>query len=316
MTTPAAAAVPASALPSADLRGIFAAAVTPLTPDLAPDLGALPGLLDFLAGRGCHGALLLGTTGEGPAFSVDERLAVLCAGLQQRASALPGFRLLAGTGCANLPDTIALTRAAFDHGADGVVVLPPFYFKGVSPGGLVEYFTDLIRAAVPASGRLLVYHIPQVSGVAIPAAAVARLRERFPRQLFGMKDSQDELAHTLSILEQFPGWGLFVGSDSLITDGLAGGAFGSITALANVTSRLDRAVWDAHATGTAAPEAQARLVRARQAIKGLNGPAALKTALADLFGFPLWGVRPPLEPLTAEQRTRLIAALSELLQGF
>lgn len=302
---------PATAQP----RGVFAAAVTPLTSALAPDLDALPALIDFLAGRGCHGALLLGTTGEGPAFSVAERIEVLRAGLRHRDGALPGFQVLAGTGCASLPDTIALTKAAFDLGADGVVVLPAFYFKGVGVDGLVHYFDELVRAAVPPEGALLVYHIPQVSGVGIPAGAIARLRERFPRQVFGMKDSQDEWAHTQSVLAQFPGFGVFLGSDSLISQGLAAGAAGSITALANVLSPLDREVWDAHQAGRAAPEAQARLARGRAAVKGLNAPAALKSVLADLFGFPLWGVRPPLEPLGAEQRQRLSAALADLLAG-
>jgi 4-hydroxy-tetrahydrodipicolinate synthase len=306
--------------PDSDLCGIFAAAVTPLTPDLAPDLDALLQLLDFFARRGCHGALLLGTTGEGPAFSLDERVAILRAGLQHRAAALPGFKLLAGTGCANLPDTITLTRAAFDLGADAALALPPFYFKGVSPAGLVDYFDRLVRAAVPAGGRLLVYHIPQVSGVAIPAAALVELRQRFPGQLFGMKDSQDEWAHSLSILQQFPGFGLFLGSDSLLADGFAAGAVGAITALANVTSPLDRAVWDAHlangAAQSAGAAAQERLLRARQAVTGLPGPAALKSALADLFGFPFWPVRPPLQPLTPDQRTRLASALSALVEGY
>ena len=126
-----------------------------MTLTLAPDLDALPGLLDFLAGRGCHGALLLGTTGEGPAFSVAERIEVLRAGLRHRDGALPGFQVLAGTGCASLPDTIALTKAAFDLGVDGVVVLPAFYFKGVGADGLVHYFDELVRAAVPPEGALL-----------------------------------------------------------------------------------------------------------------------------------------------------------------
>jgi 4-hydroxy-tetrahydrodipicolinate synthase len=264
--------------------------------------------------------LLLGTTGEGPAFSVDERLAVLRAGLQHRAAALPGFHLLAGTGCASLSDTITLTKAAFDLGADAALALPAFYFKSVSPAGLVDYFDRLVRAAVPAGGRLLVYHIPQVSGVAIPAEALAELRRRFPRQFFGMKDSQDEWAHSRSILQQFPGFGLFLGSDSLLAEGFALGAVGAITALANVTSPLDRAVWDAHlANGAAQPSgaaAQERLLRARQAVKGHPGPSALKSAMADLFGFPLWPVRPPLEPLTPDQRTRLAALLSALLEGY
>jgi 4-hydroxy-tetrahydrodipicolinate synthase len=298
---------------TAVLEGVFAAAVTPLDASGAPDLAALPKLIGFLAGRGCHGVLLLGTTGEGPSFSVRERIEVVREGLRYRAQAWPKLQILAGTGCANLADTIALTRAAFDLGADAVVTLPPFYYKDVSPEGIASYFEQVVRSAVPAGGRLLAYHIPQVSGVGIPAASLHTLRQQFPSQVWGMKDSQDNLAHTLETIDQFPGLHVFSGSDSTLAEALAGGASGSITALANVTSLLNRAVWDAHQKGSAAPEAQQALVRARQVVKGLSGPAAMKAALADLFGFPDWPVRAPLERLPSETRSRFSAALAELL---
>lgn len=302
-----------SSSPVRDLNGAFAAVVTPIDAGSQPDLAALPALLDFLVKRGCHGVLVLGTTGEGPAFSVREREAVIREAARHRAAAHPDLKLLAGTGAASLADAIELTRLAFDLGVDGAVVLPGFYFKGVSPAGISTYFEQIVRSAVPSDGRLLVYHIPQTSGVGIPAESIASLRQRFPRQVWGMKDSQDDLPHTLAMLAQFPGFGVFVGSDSIMAEGLAAGSVGAITALANVTAPLNRAVWDAHQAGRTAPEAQARLVRARQAVKGLNGPAAMKCALADLFGFPLWGVRPPLELLAPEARRKLCAELEALL---
>lgn len=297
-----------------DLPGVYAAAVTPLTPQLQPDLEAVPALLDFLAERGCHGALLLGTTGEGPSFAVEERTAIIRAAVRHRDAARPDLRLLAGTGCADLTDTVALTRAAFDLGVDAVLTLPPFYFKGVSPAGLTAYFEQVIEAAVPAEGRLLVYHIPQVSGVAIPAETLTPLRARFPRQLWGMKDSQDQLPHTQAVLRDFPGFGVFAGSDSIMSESLAGGGVGAITALANITSPLNRQVWDAHQQGTTAPEAQARLNRARKIVAGLSGPAVQKFALAELFGFPHWPVRPPLEDIAPEVKERLRTELRELLE--
>src|SRR5258706_8645897 len=306
--------MPAQIAPhSTDLRGIYAAAATPLESSGQPDLSALPALLEHLASRGCHGALLLGTTGEGPSFSVAERKAVIREGIAYRDAARRPFKILAGTGCASLSDTIELTRAAFDLGVDGVVTLPAFFYKGVDPAGLAAYFEQVVRAAVPADGRLLVYHIPQVSGVAIPGQTVAALRERLPAQLYGMKDSQDDRTHLLDTIEQFPGFQVFAGSDSLLAESLAAGGAGGITALANITSPLNRAIWDAHEAGGAAPEAQAALVQARTAILGLNGPAAAKAALADLFGLPYWPVRPPLQPLSPEQRRTFSEALAALL---
>ena len=120
-----------------ELAGVYAAAPTPLTADLDPDLAAVGPLLSHLEDIGCHGALVLGTTGEGPGFSVAERARIIEAAALWRGDH-PGFRLLAGTGCAAIPDATALTRAALAAGCDAVVLLPPFYFKAVSAAGLAE----------------------------------------------------------------------------------------------------------------------------------------------------------------------------------
>src|SRR6185436_16550283 len=133
-----------------------------------------------------------------------------------------------------------------------------------------EFFETVARAAVPEDGMMLAYHIPQVAGVGVPDASIAQLRERGVKQVMGMKDSQDDLAHTLTTTRAFPGFAVFAGSDSILTEALAGGAAGSITALANVTSSLNRLVWEAHqrgeADGASAIDAQAKLTRARQVV--------------------------------------------------
>lgn len=297
------------------LHGVFSAAVTPLDARHRPDPAALPNLLSHLARRGCHGALLFGTTGEGPSFSVVERLDFLREAMRYRQSALPDFKILVGTGFPSLDDTITMTRQAFELGADAVLTLPPYYFKGVSAEGLAAFFETVARAAVPEDGVMLAYHIPQVAGVGVPDASIARLRERGVKQIVGMKDSQDDLDHTLTTTRAFPGFAVFAGSDSILTEALAGGAAGCITALANVTSPLNRVVWEAHQRGQTAPDAQAKLTRARQIVKGFNGPAAMKAALAERFGFPHWAVRPPLESLTPAQARQLGEELADIVQA-
>ncbi len=106
------------------LAGVYAAAVTPLKPDLSPDLDGIASLIQFFAQRGCHGVLLMGTTGEGPSFSLAERMQIFEAAASARQD-FSGFRLLAGTGTPSLEDTIYLTKSAFALGFEGVVVLPP-----------------------------------------------------------------------------------------------------------------------------------------------------------------------------------------------
>ena len=126
------------------LSGVYAAALTPLKSDSTPDSDHLPAFLAFLADRGCHGALIFGTTGEGPSFSPKERRVVFKAALKVRET-YPDFRLLAGTGTPSLGETITLTKKAFDLGYDGVVVLPPYYFRTASDEGLYNWFEQVIR---------------------------------------------------------------------------------------------------------------------------------------------------------------------------
>ncbi|HQX01611.1 MAG TPA: dihydrodipicolinate synthase family protein, partial [Anaerolineales bacterium] len=130
------------------LAGVYAAAVTPLKLDSTLDLEAVPVLLRFLASRGCHGALLFGTTGEGPSFSPKERETFMRSVRVYRQQ-LPGFKLLAGTGTPSLSETIDLTKLAFDLGYNGVVVLPPYYFRKATDEGLFTWFSELIKKAVP-----------------------------------------------------------------------------------------------------------------------------------------------------------------------
>ncbi len=277
------------------LAGVYAAALTPLTPWDAPDVEAIPRLLHFLARRGCHGALILGTTGEGPSFSPAERAAIFRAAAQVRA-AVPEFRLLAGTGTPSWTETAELTRSAFELGFDGAVVLPPYYFRAATEDGLFAWFHRLIEAAVPAGKYLLAYHIPQVSGVGVPPGLLERLKESFPQRFAGLKDSSGDPEHARALGKRF-GSGLLVltGNDRLFTHALQQQAGGCITALANLHSPDLRRVWDSFRAGAPDAAAQQRLDAARADLDA-HPPAAayLKRRLHEEHGFPLWPVRPPL----------------------
>lgn len=288
------------------LAGVLAAAVTPLRPDLTPDLDAWPVLLDHLVRLGCHGAVVLGTTGEGPSFSVDERSAILQAAADWRArSGRADFLLVAGTGCANLPETIALTRMAFEAGADATLLLPAFYFKAVSADGVTDYLRHVFDAAVPRDGRVLLYHIPGVSGVPIAFETLAALRDEFPGCCAGIKDSGGDLAHTLALCATFPDLAIFTGTDRDLAAVLPAGASGAISALANVRGDLDRAVFDRVQAGESTGAANASLQAARAVLDRYPPVPALKALLADLHGLPGWPVRPPLVDLPPQERQAL-----------
>jgi 4-hydroxy-tetrahydrodipicolinate synthase len=280
------------------LRGVYCAAVTPLTSDFRVDTQAIPLLLEFLADRGCNGALLLGTTGEGPSFASYERLAILQAALNYRTS-LPGFRILAGTATPSLEETIQLTRTAFELGVDGVVVLPPYYYRKVSDEGLFDWFSQVIRQAVPDGKAFFGYHIPPVTGVPLSIELLGRLKESFPSRFAGLKDSSSdpEQARLLGTVfeEEIM---VFSGNDRLFSLALKHHSAGCITALANLCSPDLARVWNAFQQGQDAIQAQARLEAARRIMENYTPfPPFIKAMLSYSYHFPFWPVRPPLSSL-------------------
>jgi 4-hydroxy-tetrahydrodipicolinate synthase len=290
------------------LKGVFAAAVTPIAADYTIDVEALPRFLSFLAKRGCHGALLLGTTGEGPSLSREERLDIFRASARVREEH-PDFVLLAGTGTPSLEDSVWLTRSAFGLGYDGVVVLPPYFFRKAGDEGLYAWFSELILKAVPSGGALLAYHIPPVSGVAVSIDLLARLKDSFPEHFAGLKDSSSEPEHARKLGERFGSdLTVFNGNDSLFSHALDNHASGCITALANLLSHDLKMIWDAYQQGQFDTNAQAKLNRARAVMDRYQpAPPFLKCILSELGLAPNWQVYPPLVPFDRDGITRAVA---------
>jgi 4-hydroxy-tetrahydrodipicolinate synthase len=280
------------------LAGVYAAALTPITNASTLDLEAVAPYLAFLAARGCHGALLFGTTGEGPSFSATERFAVWQAALKIR-GLYPDFRMLAGTGTPSLTETIDLTRAAFDLGYDGVVVLPPYYFRKATDDGLFRWFSDVIQKAVPADGYLFGYHFPGVAGIGFSLELLARLKDAFPVQFAGIKDSSHDPDFARALGQKFgDDLAVFSGTDSDFTFALENHAAGCITAPANVISPDLRAVYDLFLAGKDTSAVQTRVTEQRHILEKYPPfPPTLKALVHRLHGFPRWPVRPPLVDL-------------------
>ena len=297
------------------LAGVYAAAVTPLReqPDSILDLDSVPLLMQFLASRGCHGIVLFGTTGEGPSFSPAERESLMRAACQARET-LPGFRLIAGTGTPSLSETIDLTKLAFDLCYDGVLVVPPYYFRKATDNGLFNWFREVIRKAVPSNGYLLGYHFPNVAGIGLSVELLARLKEAFPTQFAGIKDSSHDADLARKLGETFgPDLIVLTGTDSYLQLAMQNQAAGCITAPANLLSPDLREAWDLINAGQAPTEAQLRIKRQRDILdKYPPFPPTLKALLHRLHGFPSWSVRPPLESLSVEQEEQVVQEFEEL----
>lgn len=282
------------------LNGVIAAAATPLDSDGSIDLDHLVRHCRWLLDAGgCDGINLLGTTGEATSFSVAQRLAAMHA---VAGSGLPLARFMVGTGAAALEDAVLLTREATALGYAGALLLPPFYFKGVSEQGVADYVTCVIDRVGAPDLRLYLYHFPQNTGVPFTIETVANLRQRFPDTLLGLKDSSGDLAYSAALAEQLPGFDVFPSAEGSIARAAELGFAGCISATANVTGPLASAAFhDPTAAG-----ALERAVRIRAIIAAYPLVASVKAALAIVSGDESWQrLVPPLVPLSIEERAAL-----------
>lgn len=278
------------------LAGVYAAAVTPLKHDSTLDLESVPAFLHFLASRGCHGTLLFGTTGEGPSFSSKEREAYLRA-IQNIRKDLNDFKILAGTGTPSLSETIELTKLAFELGCDAVVVLPPYYYRKVDNEGLFNWFSELIKKAVPTNKYLLGYHIPPMTGIGFSLELLERLKEKYSAQFAGIKDSSHDESFATAVGQRF-GKELLVlnGTDLYFHHALKNNAQGAITAPANLISDNLRKIWDLFQEGKDPTEIQNKVTEQRHFLEKYSPIAPiLKGLLHKIHNLPQWSVRSPLE---------------------
>jgi 4-hydroxy-tetrahydrodipicolinate synthase len=247
---------------------------------------------------GCAGLVPFGTTGEANSLSVEERERLLDALLE---GGVPAEKLLPGTGCAALPDTVRLSKKAARAGCAGVLVLPPFYYKNPSEEGLYRSFAQAIDRTGEGRLRVYLYHIPQVSQVGIPLRLIERLLKAYPGVVTGIKDSSLELETTRAMLRAFPGFEVFVGTEKFLLATLREGGAGCITAIANVNAPAISCAFRERTE-----ERQREIDAVRVAFEKLPMIAALKEVVARRTGDAGWrAVRPPLVELSPDERASL-----------
>jgi 4-hydroxy-tetrahydrodipicolinate synthase len=286
--------------------GIMAAVLTPLDADLAPDHEMWIAHCRWLLDQGCHGLAVLGTTSEANSFSLDERLAMLEA---LSASGVPGGKIVPGTGNCAIPDTVRLTKKAIEIGAAGVLVLPPFYYKPVTDDGLFAAYSEIIERVADSRLKMLLYHIPQNTGVPITHGLIERLLKAWPATVVGIKDSAGDFSNMATMCRRFPGFKVFSGSDSFLLPVLEAGGAGCITACNNVAASLSARLYAAKGT-TAAARLHEELSAVRATIQAFPLIEALKEIVADATGKPAWRrLRPPLMPLSRAEANALLASL-------
>jgi len=292
------------------LSGVLAPVVTPFDKDLQPDAGRLLRHCRWLI-RNDSGLALFGTNSEANSLTTAEKLDLLERLVE---AGLPPARMMPGTGCCALMDSVELTRKAVALGAAGVLMLPPFYYKDVSEEGLYRSFAEVIERVGDARLRIYLYHIPPVAQVPISLSLIERLLKAYPGTVAGIKDSSGDWENTEAMLRSFQpeGFDVFVGSENFLLATLRGGGAGCISATANVNpgaiARLARSWRDEDAEVQ-----QAALNDVRNVFQGYVMIPALKAAVAHYAEDSDWDrVRPPLVAFNAKQKRDLVHELETI----
>jgi 4-hydroxy-tetrahydrodipicolinate synthase len=289
------------------LRGALAPVLTPFHADFRPDVARFIAHCRWLVDNGA-GLAIFGTNSEANSLSVDERLRLTDALLE---AGVPAARMMPGTGACSITDAIALTRHAVKNGAAGVLMLPPFFYKGVSDEGLFAYYAQVIEQVASPDLRIYLYHIPQVTQVPITLKLIGMLRKRYPQTVVGAKDSSGVWDNTKAMLDEFAkdGFDVFPASESTLSQALPLGAAGCISATVNLNPAGIRAVFENWNT----PEGrdlQAKADVIRKIFQGPNMIPAMKRTAAEFSGHREWAVvRPPLVPLAGESAAPLMREL-------
>ena len=303
MTAQAGPAVAAPNLGSPTKTLFWAASVTPCDKTGKFDPGAMRDCMAWFKHHGADGVVVLGTSGEFPSFSVAERKLVAETALKAK----DGLNVIIGPGTPNISETVDLARHAQDHGADGLLVIPPFYFNNPPVEGLTRYYSGLFEAVkIPIN----LYHIPGTSEASITLELLKSLSQ-YPH-LAGIKDSSGNAEGYKAFAEAYPALNMRTGTNNNQEQAFDHG-MGSILADGNVFTKLCADVYAAYRAKGDYKSALQKLRAAQSSVRGLGGaPAAMKYGLSLQMGGPPIYTRAPLVEVSGEQKAAIKLALDKL----
>ena len=294
------------------IKGVLSPVVTPFKSDYSPDAERFVRHCRWLLSNNV-GLAVFGTNSEGNSLSAEERMALLERLVE---AGVDPARVMPSTGCCALSDSVRLSAHAVKLGCASVLMLPPFYYKGVSDEGLYRNFAQIIEQVGDARLRIYLYQIPPVSQINLGVALIERLLKNYPRNIAGIKDTSGDWTYTKTVLDAFAGTGfdVFAGNETILLATMRGGGAGCISATANVNpAPIHRlfATWKAADAGAQ----QENLNAIRLVFQKYPMIPALKQAIAHWSADPGWArLRPPLVELTADQKEGLVTGLKE--RGF
>ena len=290
------------------IEGVLAPVITPFRKDYAPDAPRFVRHCRWLLKSGCAGLAVFGTNSEANSLSVSEKKSLL---EKLVAGGVPASALMPGTGHCALSDSIEMTRAAVELGCAGVLMLPPFYYKGVSDEGLYRNFAEVIERVGDERLQLYLYHIPPVAQVAITLPLIEKLLSKYPGIVAGVKDSSGDWSNTRAMLDAFAkeGFDVFAGSEVFLLDNMRHGGKGCITATGNINPGPIANVYRNWRSADA-ERLQAGISATRKIVQKQPMIPALKAAVAHFGNDAQWKTcRPPLVELTPQQEETLVTEL-------
>ncbi len=292
-----------------NFQGVLVPALTPFKADLSPDSERFVAHCKWLLGQGADGLAVFGTTSEANSMSADEKMALLD---DLIAGGVPAEKLMPGTGACALSDSVRLTKHAVENGCGGVLMLPPFYYKGVSDQGLYANFSEIIQRVADARLKVYLYHIPPQTATPITLGLIAMLLKNYAGTVVGLKDSSGDWNNTAAMLREFPEFDVFPGSELFLLQGLRAGGQGCITATGNANPAGIRKVFENWQTSEA-DALQDRINQVRKTIQTYPMVPALKRLMAHFHDDAGWAtVRPPLIKLSDEKWQGLLEDITAI----
>jgi len=217
------------------ISGVYSAALTPIKEDLTINKDLYLRHCQYLMKQGHDGLAIFGTTGEANSFSIKEKCESIDFLIKNR---IDPKVLMPGTGAASVQDSIMMTKHAVKHNVKAVLLLPPFYYKNVTDEGVINYYQKIVEGVGANNLLYVLYHIPQVSGVALNFNIIENLLKLYPNNIAGIKDSSGDTDHMLKTIKYFNDLALFCGHDGLALRVCKRGGAGAITAGTNIAGKL------------------------------------------------------------------------------
>ena len=292
-----------------NLQGVFSPVITPFNRDFTVDHVKLANQCEWLISQEV-GLAIFGTNSEANSLSVDEKIFLLDKVIDYGID--PG-KLMPGTGCCSMTDTINLTKHAVKVGCAGVLMLPPFYYKAVDDDGLFKYFSNIIESVNDERLRIYLYHIPPIAMVGISLKLIEALLKKFPNTIAGIKDSSGDWNNTQQMLnEKWDDFGIFAGSESFLLKTMQQGGAGCISATANVNPRNIYNVYKNWQKSNAS-YMQEEIDRVRSIVQKYPLIPALKSIVSHFHEDSGWNIlRPPLKELDPNESKKLISELEAI----